>query len=103
MPTWLTIDQAAEYVGPRRAGRPTHRDTIKAWMRKGLRGVRLQYLYRGCRPFTTAAWTEEFFSELTAARRQEQEQARADVPPSPGALRRRYRAAAERNRREGIR
>jgi hypothetical protein len=94
---WLTIDQAAAHVGPRRQGRPTSPDTIYTWMKTGLRGITLRYQYRGGQIFTTAAWLADFFEAVDAARKGPA----ANLPPSPASLERRYKAAAARNRKAG--
>jgi hypothetical protein len=82
---WLTRAQAAAWVGARRAGRPTHPDTITRWWSRGLRGVVLQCEARGGTPYTRPAWLRRFFRALADARRP----APVDREPSPSAEARR--------------
>lgn len=64
----LTMEQAAAALGKRRAGRPTHADTVRKWCTVGLRGVKLQSQVRGLNRVTTADWIEEFFDAITRVR-----------------------------------
>ena len=73
---WLTFPQAATWIGPRRAGRPTHARTVRAWCKEGLKGVKLRYSLRGGIHFTRPAWIKRFWTDLAEARE-------TDAPPTP--------------------
>lgn len=94
---WLSAGQAAEHVGVRRRGRPTHPLTIRSWWNRGLRGVVLRSELRGGVRCTTAAWLEEFFRAVA----QVKPVAAVDVP-APAALARRRAASARRRAKLGI-
>lgn len=65
---WMTMRQAALYVGPRREGRPTDKETVREWAIRGLRGVVLRSETRGGIRMTTAEWVDDFFRRLDAPR-----------------------------------
>jgi hypothetical protein len=98
---WITLQEAADLMGRRRAGRPTHKRTIRKWITEGLRGgtVRLRYRKRGGINYTRVSWLGEFEDALTAADPWAAEAER--LPPAPSALQRRYEAAQARNRAAG--
>lgn len=97
MSEWLSAGQAAEHVGVRRRGRPTHPLTVRAWWNRGLRGVVLRSELRGGVRLTTTEWIEAFFQEVARAKKP----APADLP-SPAALKRRRAASDARRKKLGI-
>lgn len=63
----LTVEQAAALF-PGGAGRASVDDsTVRRWMRKGTKGVRLQAAVVGNRTYTTRRWVEEFIAACTEA------------------------------------
>lgn len=63
---YMTMVEAAQWVGPRRSGRPTNYQTILGWCIHGLKGVILRSEMRGGYRFTSEVWLEQFFAALTA-------------------------------------
>ncbi len=68
MAVWLTMATAADWIGPRRAGRPTSRNTVTAWCIHGLRGVKLRSVLRGGVRMTRLRWIRQFWRECALAR-----------------------------------
>ena len=68
---WLSLQDVAQLMGRRRAGRDTKRSTVRDWCLDGLRGVRLRSELRGGVRMTTLAWLDEFFLALNRARDRE--------------------------------
>lgn len=66
---WLTLQQAAEYVGPRRGGKPTSRTTLYRWAVHGLRGLYLYTSDRGGILMTTREHVDDFFAGCREAKR----------------------------------
>jgi hypothetical protein len=94
--TFLSMKQAAAWLGPRRNGTAGHEETIRVWCKKGLRGVRLQSQVRGGIRVTTEQWLEDFFRDVEAAR------GRTPAPPGPSARKRSHEAATKRLREMGV-
>lgn len=102
MSDWLSASAAAEHVGPRRQGRPTHPLTVRAWWGKGLAGVVLRSELRGGLRCTKAEWVEQFFKDVEGAKRAVLESRRAELPPPPAALARRRAKSDARRAKLGI-
>lgn len=60
----LTLSQAAKQT-PGRDGKPVHINTIRRWVAKGFRGVRLSAWRRGGMWFTSASALEQFKVDCT--------------------------------------
>lgn len=75
---WLSMGEAAKEVGPRRAGKPTCADTVRQWVKEGLRGVKLRGMMRGGILVTSREWLDEFFAAYRD-RRDRDEQIRKEV------------------------
>ena len=62
----LSLSEAAKRV-PKVNGRRVHASTIYRWCRRGLKGVRLEYVRIGRRMATSAEALKRFFSALAEA------------------------------------
>lgn len=94
----LTLQQLADRIGPRRAGRPTLAKTVHAWVTLGLRGVRLEARQDTWRWWTTWGAYERFLCALDRQRREgRRERLRAVEAVLPS---RRARLRAERAMKE---
>ena len=57
-----------KHVPPRSNGKPVSKSTVQRWAGKGIDGVRLEVLYCGATPMTSAEAIQRFFQAVTAAR-----------------------------------
>lgn len=69
----IPLPQARKEEIPKRHGKPVSPSTIWRWIRKGLRAsdgrrIRLEVTYAGRTPCTSREAIQRFFSELTEAR-----------------------------------
>ncbi len=62
----LSLSEAARCV-PKLNGRRVHASTVFRWCRRGLRGVRLEYVRIGRRMATSKEALDRFFNALAAA------------------------------------
>jgi hypothetical protein len=74
---WITLADAAEQVGPRRAGRPTSKQTIWVWHHVGYgsTGIKLRAWFRGGILMTKPEELEDFFHRLDQHRSAEAKKA----------------------------
>lgn len=71
---YLTLHELADRIGgldKRRTGKSCHIQTVRRWVREGIKDVQLKHVRRLGRIVTTWKWYEEFERELTAAYEQE--------------------------------
>ena len=61
----ISLQEAAQLLPRRRAGKPTHPLTIARWASQGLHGVKLDVLRVGSMTFTTNDALQRFCDELT--------------------------------------
>ncbi len=87
---WLSLAEAAKWIGPRRAGRPTSATTLWRWSTEGLRGVVLRSRLRGGVRMTRPSWVRAFFEEYAATRGQKQVEV---MPTTPAKARRMHEKA----------
>jgi len=79
----LSLSEAAKRV-PTLNGRRIHSSTIFRWCRRGLRGVRLEYIRVGRRMATTAEALDRFYRDLARADGEAPESRPApEAPKSP--------------------
>ena len=104
----LGMAEAGRLVGEW-TGRSRSPAAVWRWCRKGLRGIRLEYVRVGKLMYTTSAWLQEFFraSAETDDQPEEKPEANSTTPgrPRAGTVRQRQREirqAAEALAAEGL-
>lgn len=80
----VTIGEARRNLIPRKDGREVSPATTWRWINVGINGVRLEVVYVGNTPFTSAEMVAEFFQRVTSARTAKRDA--AEVPVSDDEL-----------------
>ena len=102
---WVTLRQVAEYLGARRAGRPTHVDTVRECVRVGLCGVKLRARLRGGVWMTKLREVQRFSVRVQLAKERQREQRREEAARvrTPARRERDRERARRENERDGAR